>query len=698
MRTASARYRKLNEILGEGSYKTVTKAIDEEEGKEVAYNEVRIKRYEEETQTTSSFSKEIALLRNIDHPYILKIFDYWFTEDSFVFITELMTGGTIRDYLNKVGPLNSKLIRKWGRQILEGLKYLHTQEPPIIHRDIKNENVFVNSSQGEIKIGDLGIAKEKKHKRYTIVGTPNFMAREMFEGEGYSEKVDIYALGMSLIEMATGKTPYSEFSDSSDIYRSVLRGVLPSSLYSVQDCCLRSLIMHCLVPCVNRFTAGQCLEHHFFDAENGCAGGCVPKQSTSMFSLSESMGGMELSLISVSGDIITFQILLTDSSRFIKFDYDLSADTLERIAEELTAENIISSGSIETFVELLDRGIKRAMSGRECGQVLTPQEPAVESAEIALQPASAMLAVMGGAGALANPSGSSGGGQMNGIEFGEKTLEAMKEIEEEMLIMGQRGAQNRRADLDGGCINTAINNALRGSAALLLDQGTPGPEAACEQAASVSSRDVSRDSSRDGGLDSPLGSVNSKQLADENAPAELSLSEGYEICKNKYKANCCVSQFAYDAATITGRSEDTAKSWIKALKEEDIESVFDLKLMVYEDWEELPLTVFSARIMQNMLYGVDGVPLKEKQLPMNPEMRDYDNKMSVKDFLTDVCGLIKRREMAPNWNNKLMAQDVRTVAELKSLHQDDWARLGLSVFAHRILKNVIFRKGKIFLE
>ena len=162
--TKSNRYKKLKIPLGEGSYKTVTKAIDEEEGKEVAYNEVKIRQYVLESGSNTCFSKEIALLKNIDHPYIIKIFDYWFTDVDFVFITELMTGGTLRDCIVKNGPLNCKLIRKWGKQILEGLKYLHNMNPPIIHRDIKNENIFVNSSQGEIKIGDLGIAKEKKHK------------------------------------------------------------------------------------------------------------------------------------------------------------------------------------------------------------------------------------------------------------------------------------------------------------------------------------------------------------------------------------------------------------------------------------------------------------------------------------------------------------------------------------------------------
>lgn len=767
MKTQATRYRKLSEVLGEGSYKTVTKAIDEEEGKEVAYNEVKIRRYEEETQAPSSFSKEIALLKNIDHPYIIKIFDYWFTDEDFVFITELMTGGTLRDYVMKVGPLNRKLIRKWGRQVLEGLKYLHTCDPPIIHRDIKNENIFVNASQGEIKIGDLGIAKEKKHKRYTIVGTPNFMAREMFEGEGYSEKVDIYAFGMALIEMATGKTPYAELSDSSEVCRCVLKGVLPGSLGAVRDNCLRSLIMSCLVPQSNRCSAAQCLEHHFFYPEASCSGDCIPSECVTVFPLSDPVRGMELSLVSFNDPVITFQILLTETSRFIKFDYHLIEDSLEKVSAELINESIISSDSIEAFVELLEKGIRRVLEKNEAGQIrsgiitLGPEDPTRASSTAAN---CAMAAPAGGVPiapieVLLDP--------FKKVEFGEKTLEVMNEIEQEMYVLEQKKAverlreeeiaarlrQRRAEDTNTECAGStgssslsdtagqgsahssgALSNPLPNShltngqnATVQASSSNAGvstslssPQAAVGLSASTSpagsalklaSMSIADVPGREGTLVSPSAPVASSPGSISSPPAfiptrapedtafeDLGLSEGYDACRTKYRTNYSVAQFAADVAIITGRTEDTAKSWTKSLRDEDIETVFDLKLIVYEDWERLPLTVFSCRAMQNMLYGIDGIPMKEKQLPMNPALADYDNKLSIKAFLLDVCAKIDRLGIATNWENTLMAQDVRTVAELKSLHTDDWGRLGLSVFAYRILKNVIFRKGKISLE
>ncbi|EGR30039.1 protein kinase domain protein [Ichthyophthirius multifiliis] len=104
-----------------------------------------------------------------------------------------------------------KIIKSWCKQILTGLNYLHQQEPhPIIHRDIKCENIFINTSNNQIRIGDLGLALTLKTD-YTgsILGTPEFMAPEIYE-EKYGTPVDIYAFGMCLLEMATLEVPYKE--------------------------------------------------------------------------------------------------------------------------------------------------------------------------------------------------------------------------------------------------------------------------------------------------------------------------------------------------------------------------------------------------------------------------------------------------------------------------------------------------------
>ena len=87
---------------------------------------------------------------------------------------------------------------------------MHKFEPPIIHRDLKCDNIFINSHSGEIKIGDLGLSTtiRESHTK-SVLGTPEFMAPEMYE-QKYGIEVDIYAFGMALLEMLTREAPYRE--------------------------------------------------------------------------------------------------------------------------------------------------------------------------------------------------------------------------------------------------------------------------------------------------------------------------------------------------------------------------------------------------------------------------------------------------------------------------------------------------------
>jgi len=84
-------------------------------------------------------------------------------------------------------------IKRWAWQILQGLVYLHGHNPPIIHRDLKSDNIFVNGSAGIVKIGDLGFAtlRGAVGTVMSVIGTPEFMAPELYE-EKYDEKVDVY--------------------------------------------------------------------------------------------------------------------------------------------------------------------------------------------------------------------------------------------------------------------------------------------------------------------------------------------------------------------------------------------------------------------------------------------------------------------------------------------------------------------------
>ena len=154
-----------------------------------------------------------------------------------------------------------KAIKGWCREILKGLKYLHEQDPPIIHRDIKCDNIFINTNSGGIKIGDLGLATTlKKEYAESLVGTPEYMAPELYE-EKYNTKVDVYAFGMCLLEMITLEVPYRECTNVVSIYQRVINGKFPESLKKIESEEVRNIIMCCLMPVDKRPTVKQLLEH-----------------------------------------------------------------------------------------------------------------------------------------------------------------------------------------------------------------------------------------------------------------------------------------------------------------------------------------------------------------------------------------------------------------------------------------------------
>ena len=118
----------------------------------------------------------------------------------------------------------------------------------------------------QVKIGDLGLAAivDKTHVAHTILGTPEFMAPELYT-ETYTESVDIYSYGMCVLEMVTREVPYSECGSVVQIFHNVTRGVPPAALKRLKDPELRGFIERCIGQPRNRPSAAELLEDPFFD-------------------------------------------------------------------------------------------------------------------------------------------------------------------------------------------------------------------------------------------------------------------------------------------------------------------------------------------------------------------------------------------------------------------------------------------------
>lgn len=245
------------------AFKVVYKAYDTEEGLEVAWNKLNCEQLTEE-KDRKKLGAEINILRRLNHPNILQFTTAWVDQktNTVNFITEMMTSGTLRQHVKRVKSVKLKIMKKWSKQIISGLNYLHTQEPPIIHRDLKCDNIFINGNQGDVKLGDFGLSTLAHEPAASIIGTPEFMAPEMYN-EHYTSKVDIYAFGMCLLEVATLEYPYCECENTGQIFKKVTTGVKPQGIQKVKDETVRDVIDLCLSDEAMRPSAAELLAHDF---------------------------------------------------------------------------------------------------------------------------------------------------------------------------------------------------------------------------------------------------------------------------------------------------------------------------------------------------------------------------------------------------------------------------------------------------
>ncbi|KAL9294664.1 putative serine/threonine-protein kinase WNK5 WNK-NRBP family [Arabidopsis thaliana] len=265
----SGRYGRFREVLGKGAMKTVYKAFDQVLGMEVAWNQVKLNEVFRSPEPLQRLYSEVHLLKNLNHESIIRYCTSWIDVNrrTFNFITELFTSGTLREYRRKYQKVDIRAIKSWARQILNGLAYLHGHDPPVIHRDLKCDNIFVNGHLGQVKIGDLGLAAilRGSQNAHSVIGTPEFMAPELYE-EDYNELVDIYSFGMCVLEMLTGEYPYSECTNPAQIYKKVTSGKLPDSFHLIQHTEAQRFVGKCLETVSRRLPAKELLADPFLAA------------------------------------------------------------------------------------------------------------------------------------------------------------------------------------------------------------------------------------------------------------------------------------------------------------------------------------------------------------------------------------------------------------------------------------------------
>ncbi|KAH0788211.1 STE family protein kinase [Histomonas meleagridis] len=199
------------DIIGCGATSSVYKAKYLGNGKIISIKKIDLEINEIEIDV---LRREVAFWSTSNNPGIVDYYGSFINGSILYILMEYCAGGSVLDIMKSSFPEGFKdevQIATILKGILEALAYVHSNKQ--VHRDIKPGNVLI-CEDGSIKIGDFGVAASlleqgKKRARYTVIGTPCYMAPEVFGEIGYTEKADIWSLGISSIELATGVAPYS---------------------------------------------------------------------------------------------------------------------------------------------------------------------------------------------------------------------------------------------------------------------------------------------------------------------------------------------------------------------------------------------------------------------------------------------------------------------------------------------------------
>ena len=157
----------------------------------------------------------------------------------------MLQGGNLREYRKYQKKLKVKLVKKWIKQLLNAINYLHNNN--YIHHDIKCQNILVDRISGNLKLGDLLSAEELPEQGYftKYVGTEEFMALEVKDGK-YNFKADVYSLGLTIIQFITMEKPYKEYKRKDNIYNAKKKGEYPESFERIKNEEIKNFISLCL--------------------------------------------------------------------------------------------------------------------------------------------------------------------------------------------------------------------------------------------------------------------------------------------------------------------------------------------------------------------------------------------------------------------------------------------------------------------
>ena len=209
----------IGDLLGQGGYGVVYRAHQSAVLREVAIK-VILPKYANSPEFIRRFESEAQVVARLEHPHIVPLYDYWREPDSAFLVMRYLRGGSLRDRIDRHGILDTEAAGKVLEQVGAALTFAHRNG--VVHRDIKADNILLDED-GNAYLGDFGIAKEVGNEgsiaQGDIVGTPAYLAPEQIRGGEVGPQSDVYAFGIMLYEMLTGRRPFAELTLATLVYK-----------------------------------------------------------------------------------------------------------------------------------------------------------------------------------------------------------------------------------------------------------------------------------------------------------------------------------------------------------------------------------------------------------------------------------------------------------------------------------------------
>lgn len=254
-------------VIGDGNFAVVRKCVDKTKGTEFA---LKIIDKSKCAGKEHMIENEVAILRSVQHPNIIRLIAEHDTSSELYLVMELVKGGDLFDAISKAVKFPEQDAQIMTHNLASALAYLH--ELNVVHRDVKPENLLVEMDGNTVKtlkVGDFGLAQRVVEPLFTVCGTPTYVAPEILTEVGYGLKIDVWAAGVILYILLCGFPPFvSANNDQEELFDDILSGQysFPSPYWDDVSDLARDLISHMLQSNPDlRFSAEDVLDHPWLE-------------------------------------------------------------------------------------------------------------------------------------------------------------------------------------------------------------------------------------------------------------------------------------------------------------------------------------------------------------------------------------------------------------------------------------------------